>query len=1241
KSNYYFYEKELRRWQRSRDTLDALVEEAEDYAHNRNMEGVNGPGFLRNIYSLYGLNPEGENDPYLMTEAERNYELARREKEYWEGRLKIAEDVMKYAFPGEYTGDNEYTANGIRESAEVTVTRKENTEKAMNEAKTAYEAELRGVQSIVTEMQAIQGTRPPEGTAEDSPEWQAYSQSIGYLSEELNEKKRLLDEAGEKYAQFRQAMILLENGEGAEFMLRELEELQGAMASSEKNLRERREEYFSRMWEAERIDRLGAYGELCDEVIHSRERAKRSWNGLKSIVAGEETDAHLSLWMNALKNDAVKREIWGESTAEISALTSLYDRWQNASGEERGAARDSFTKALRDEYRRIESAWNTADEQYRLLTDKTFDPGSYTGESETRKEEIVVVEYGRYAALSEDAFERILGSMNTLKGDDRSGEKLLETLKEGMGTFRYGEDNSVFLARNAAYRWAADMLDGITGDNWNEYRAVVEEKLSLTRDMKELYNDREDFREDIALYREAAAGGDETARKLLQEYYAPGRSLELLGYITEYDTGAQAALEKFSSTLGFVYEHEGIFYRSEAEVTETDYTGDLFAYINGHSTSGITFSEETLSSLTSEELREMSALAVGYLASLRENGKEVPGSLYRIISELESSNTELDELLFVREHAGDMSYTELLEQAARDRDTAAKASEFADRVLGMFDGEEVTDLVFAFDDVRYRSLSAVLELFDGLDDAVKTVLADTYTAGPVRDFLNELPELRETQYAFEKAALTNEYTASGGGLSPVEFVNARCPGWSDARKQELTAYLTSIREKILYRTAYPGGSIAAYLDQRRTEAGYSDETYREMTEYALVDYYMGMEEYGIPSWGAAADEFAEFSLLYYCEDYLMGRQEEYEGAADKSAFLDEAIGDYVAAGGDTVDPAKGGLYREFAEGFFNGDRSSMDYLPEDVKIYLYRRDYYETMFSRSMTLYGEEALEEYLISMYGEGVVEDSAREALASYINELNVIDRYYGDDVEAYIATLGPFERTVLNRYRHVVSAGEGEESIMPGFDCGIYGLGGQQALGEELWGRIISEKTTALGEQFAAMQESLHGTLRERAIALSQAERLAEFNEHPERFTSYRNCILPLTEVPGEGEAMPLHGTAVMDAGAVIDGRDESGVINSVMYAGADDQGRMLGSMIIEATNGVYQLLRELVTASKGETAEAMASGNISGFIDDLNSVYNPDTTYGYDEAAGYGFDGALENLMADIRTRQADRGGSSLE
>ena len=167
----------------------------------------------------------------------------------------------------------------------------------------------------------------------------------------------------------------------------------------------------------------------------------------------------------------------------------------------------------------------------------------------------------------------------------------------------------------------------------------------------------------------------------------------------------------------------------------------------------------------------------------------------------------------------------------------------------------------------------------------------------MRAFLDELPELRETQYAFEKAALTNEYTASGGGLSPGEFVNARCAGWSDARKQELTACLTSIREKILYRTSYAGGPIAAYLDQRRTEAGYSDDTYREMTEYALVDYYMGLEEYGIPSWGAAADEFMEFSLLYYYEDYLMGKFQEYDEAGDKSAFLDEAVADYLAAGG--------------------------------------------------------------------------------------------------------------------------------------------------------------------------------------------------------------------------------------------------------------------------------------------------------------------------------------------------------
>ncbi|HPA73181.1 MAG TPA: hypothetical protein PKY31_12980, partial [Spirochaetota bacterium] len=106
KTPYFFYMREVVRWREMRDSFNALVGDAEAAAHDANMVGLDGPGFLRNVSNLYGLNEEGENDPYLMTRAEYEYELARREREYWNNRLLVAKDVLDYAY-----------AEGPRESA--------------------------------------------------------------------------------------------------------------------------------------------------------------------------------------------------------------------------------------------------------------------------------------------------------------------------------------------------------------------------------------------------------------------------------------------------------------------------------------------------------------------------------------------------------------------------------------------------------------------------------------------------------------------------------------------------------------------------------------------------------------------------------------------------------------------------------------------------------------------------------------------------------------------------------------------------------------------------------------------------------------------------------------------------------------------------------------------------------------------------------------------------------------------
>ena len=233
-SPFCFYSREKHRWESMVNDLLSLVGESEDYIHNRNMLGTGGPGFLRNVLGEYGLNPEGsESDPYLMTESELEYELALREKSYWERRLSIAEAVMMYASPADYGDDNPYAPGGVREDAAVTEKRKEGALADMTAAKAAYELSHGEITSIVEAMAVIKGV---QGDGE-------YERSIEYLSSLMEEKRGAMESAREEYARYREAVIVLENGQGFDFLKTGLAEAQKALGELDSKLWELRKDY--------------------------------------------------------------------------------------------------------------------------------------------------------------------------------------------------------------------------------------------------------------------------------------------------------------------------------------------------------------------------------------------------------------------------------------------------------------------------------------------------------------------------------------------------------------------------------------------------------------------------------------------------------------------------------------------------------------------------------------------------------------------------------------------------------------------------------------------------------------------------------------------------------------------------------------------------------------------------------------------------------------------------------------
>jgi hypothetical protein len=169
KSSYYYYYTELVRWREIRDAFKETVEDAERYMHERNMVGWGeyGPGFLVNAEGEYEPNPEWENDPYLMTEAERAYALTEKELEYGaDARDRRGGEGVRRGRARERGGDD---------------AAKDAARSELDGAKAAYEEEL----ADKRHRRAPQGHTGARPVDDDAQAWEEYRNSIEFLSGEL------------------------------------------------------------------------------------------------------------------------------------------------------------------------------------------------------------------------------------------------------------------------------------------------------------------------------------------------------------------------------------------------------------------------------------------------------------------------------------------------------------------------------------------------------------------------------------------------------------------------------------------------------------------------------------------------------------------------------------------------------------------------------------------------------------------------------------------------------------------------------------------------------------------------------------------------------------------------------------------------------------------------------------------------------------------------------------------------
>lgn len=264
KSSYFYYRTELERWKDIKDIFGGIALDAE-MTMGQNMTG--DPGFLVNVNGAYKLNDQAnENDPYLMTGAEYEYELARRDKEFWEKRLAIAKAVYDYAYP----------VNGKRESGEITEERKISAEAAMNEARENYTRALEESSAIVEELKSLQ--TGDVGSIED-------------LAKRFEAARINLAEKEDDYVSARKALIIIENGENQDYIKKEIESIERNIAETEKRIADKRLEYIKALKDFEAAERVCEFSENYKDADGKKRSAESALNEfIKNNSTGVEAD---------------------------------------------------------------------------------------------------------------------------------------------------------------------------------------------------------------------------------------------------------------------------------------------------------------------------------------------------------------------------------------------------------------------------------------------------------------------------------------------------------------------------------------------------------------------------------------------------------------------------------------------------------------------------------------------------------------------------------------------------------------------------------------------------------------------------------------------------------------------------------------------------------------------------------------------------------------------------------------
>ncbi len=1188
---YFFYQDEMSRWTEMRDNFNGLVNQSQTYMHDINIEGnlieelgINGPGFLRNANGSYGLNPEGSKDPYLMTEAEKGYELARKEAEFWERRRDIARAVLDYAYPPEGT---------VREDAATTLSNLNTAEEAMNRAREEYDLLLdnsaddsRDVGDIITELTASQN-------------------EINRITGELETARTALENARAEYLTSFQALMVLENGEDTEFAKNELINAQNSLRRFDRDVRERSSEYYGLLKQRERYERLNSFTRLYEKAIGEREDSKNSFNAFRAIVNGEETDAGLNAWTDAL--GTARSEVWGDNgDARYAELLNLRDNWNSAPADEKEAARALLTGFFRREYGALETAFILKDRSFSFLHDRSFDPGAYL-ENRTGYDRET---YENMASMNLEGFNLIREAMDTVRTrgslPDTYGS-VMDILRAGYeaSSFTYGGNNREYLVSYGAYKWAGANLAGLDGTNWDSFTGFMDTETAIALGVADIYS--VDGIDPGALITDAD-NGDEAARGILMEYYSRGSYTGMMPLLDEYgDTRGNSDMAENSLT-GFVSANDGLFIDNETKTT-----GSVLEDIFNETTVDIIGITGNLRGMTYQNMADTADRLTGYIIAKESRGEIVPKAVAALIEELRKNSYRLGEYEYLKNNAGATPETarERLDAATAASSTSTAAAEFLNAMTESFQNPEIsgTDMI--------RGLVAA---FDALDGDTRGYFTDYVDAAGTEDngesaenilivenFVELIEGYRGMLFQYDKERLGAGFVSPDNSMDLDLYMDTNAGGFTPAEQAQLREYLTGLNEKRLYNDAEITGALADYVAGRGLDAAGESE----LLNYGLIDNYLTIRE-ELNSGGTAPGAYSEFgeylrydSLERYIAAQLAG------GETDTNTIVNGFI--TANEGGDTTNLTD---YTAFTDAFRSGTMKSAAYLPEDVQLYLASSDYYQGFFLNNGFLKTQAEIDSYMDEQYGRDSFSALVRDSITRYIGSFAGIDNYYGQEIKEYMAGLSGSALETFKRYYYLSGALEGADLdavMMPGYDSGIFGLQGMINGEIMLKGSVFEDELYDLPGEINGVYDVVFGDRMKKGRVTQYATTLVNYADKPGAFESYRRYILGGLE---DG------GIASQNNGESMDTRDGgSGELDTVNYRNDD-----IDNLILEEMNSFAANMKDLEVQAAAEVIDDTLT--IGDFMDTVDGFYDTNTDYTRNTEGDFVFSTDLTRQINDI-------------